>query len=110
MIQLTTNHSFLLGSFQLLYFLGYFFVFFLVALELFDFEGVLIDELGMFLLVGKNVFVDLLNFLLEVVDFPPDHGQFLLDTVLVVGVDEFLIFFPNFLETGQIVDESVSLL
>ncbi len=48
-------------------------------------EGVVIHELFVLLFEGEDIFVDFFDFFFEVVDFAPDHGQFLLQGRLVVG-------------------------
>ena len=65
-----------------------------------EFEGVLINELSLFLLAGDDVLVDFLDFFFEIIDLAPNHRQFLLDPVLVVGVNQFLVLLPCFILTG----------
>ncbi len=64
----------------------------------------------MLLFVGKDIFVDFLDFLFEVVNFSPDHGELLLDAVLIVSIDEFLILLADVLERGEIADHGILLL
>lgn len=63
----------------------------------------------MFLLVGEDVFVDFFYFFLEVINFSPDHRQFLLYSVLIVGIDQFFEFLAYVLKRGEVGDHGVSL-
>lgn len=80
------------GSLKFFDLLSNFLVLFSAGFKLFDFKGVLIDELRVFLLVREYIFVYFFDFFLEIINFASDHGEFLLDAILIVSIDEFFVF------------------
>ena len=64
----------------------------------------------MFLLIGKDIFVDLFYFFLQIVDLAPDHRQLLLNSVLIVSIDQFFVFIVNVTQLGEMVDHGLSFL
>ena len=89
------NHSFPPGCLQLLNFRCQGLVFFPQNFQISDIIGIVVDDVGMLLLIGKDIFVDFLDFFLEIINFSPDHRQFLLNAILVVSIDQLLILIVN---------------
>lgn len=93
--KVSKNHSFPPGCLQLLNLSCQGFVFFPQNFQISHIIGIVVDDVGMLLLIGKDIFVDFLDFFLEVINLSPDHRQFLLNPILIVSIDQLFILIVN---------------